>query len=167
MKKLIALVVVMLLPLGMFAQDAKIAYVNTQEIMAAMPEMADMEKKLADLNEEYTAELKKMDEEYTKKYQDYIAAQDSLTENIKLRRMEELEHMQQRMQQLYQTAQQDIPRKQEELYMPVYQRMMDAVKAVGNEKGYTYILSLNQNNLLYTGANALDATPFVKTKLGL
>ena len=33
------------------------------------------------------------------------------------------------------------------------------------EKGYTYII--DPAALLYTGTNAVDATPFVRTKLGL
>lgn len=164
MKKLIALAVIMLLPLGAFAQE-KIAYVNTQEILMAMPEVNEMNKKLETLNEEYTTELKRMEEEYTKKYEAFVAQQDSLTENIKLRRMQELEDIQQRIQNTYQMAQQDLPKKQEELYMPIQQKMMDAIRAVGNEKGYTYIL--NPQALLFTSDAAVNATPFVKTKLGL
>lgn len=164
MKKLIALAVIMLLPLGAFAQD-KIAYVNTQEILAAMPELNEMEKKLADLNEEYSSELKRMEEEYTKKYEEYIAQQESMTENIKLRRMQELQDIQDRVQNVYQMAQQDMPKKQEELFAPIQQKMMDAIRAVGNEKGYTYIL--NPGALLFYSDKAENATPFVKTKLGL
>lgn len=167
MKKLIALVVVMMLPLAAFAQEVKIAYVNTQEVFAAMPELPQINKQIEDFSEEFTTELKRMDEEYNKKYQDYIAQQDSLTENIKLRRMSEIQDIQQRMEQLYQMAQQEVPKKQEELFMPVQQKMMDAIRAVGTEKGYTLVLSLNPANILYTGSNAIDATPFVKTKLGL
>lgn len=164
MKKLIALAVIMLLPLGAFAQD-KIAYVKTQEIIMAMPELDEMEKKLTSLNEEYTSELKRMEEEYTKKYETYIAQQDSLTENIKLRRMQELQDIQDRIQNVYQMAQQDMPKKQEELFAPIQQKMMDAINAVGKEKGYTYIL--NPGALLYTSDRAEDATPLVKAKLGL
>ena len=43
--------------------------------------------------------------------------------------------------------------------------MADAIKAVGAEQGYTYII--DPQVLLYTGPNAIDATPMVKTKLGL
>ena len=48
---------------------------------------------------------------------------------------------------------------------PIQQKMADAIKAVGTEQGYTYII--DPQVLLYTGPNAIDATPFVKTKLGL
>ena len=58
MKKLIVLIF-MLLPLGVFAQD-KIAIVNTADIFNIMPEVSAVEKQLATLNEQYEKEFKTM-----------------------------------------------------------------------------------------------------------
>ena len=79
MKKLI-IFLMMILPLGAFAQDVKIAFVKTQEVIMAMPEVSAMEKTMTELNEKYKTELKQMQEEYQKKYSDFVAQQDSLTE---------------------------------------------------------------------------------------
>jgi outer membrane protein len=164
MKKLIALLL-MIIPMGVVAQEVKIAFVNTQEIFMAMPEVSDMEKKMADLQESYKKELSQMEEEYKKKYSDFIAQQDSLTENIKIRRMQEVQDMQQRMDNLVQVAQQDVAKQQQELIKPIQEKIQAAIKSVGDEKGYTYILT--PEILLYSGSSATDATPFVKDKLGL
>lgn len=164
MKKLIVLLF-MILPLGAIAQEVKIAFVNTQEVFMAMPEVSSMEKQMADLNEKYKLELKQMQDEYQKKYSDFIAQQDSLTENIKLRRMQEIQDIQGRMDNFMQVAQQDVQKKQQELIQPVQEKIQKAIKSVGDEKGYTYII--DPAALLYTGSNAIDATSFVKTKLGL
>lgn len=163
MKKLVVLIF-MLLPLGVFAQD-KIAIVNTADIFNAMPEVSSVEKQLATLNEQYEKEFKTMQDEFTKKYSEYMSQQDSLTENIKLRRQQEIQDLETRIQNFVPVAQQEIQKKQQELYAPIQKKMQDAIKAVGDEKGYTYIL--NPQVLLYTGSNAIDATDFVKAKLGL
>ena len=92
MKKLI-IFLLMMLPLGVFAQESKIATVNTQDVIQAMPEFADMQKQMADMEAKYRSEMQVMEDEYKKKYSDYIAQQDSLTENIKMRRMQELQDM--------------------------------------------------------------------------
>lgn len=155
----------MILPLGAFAQEVKIAFVNTQEVFMAMPEVSSMEKQMADLNEKYKLELKQMQDEYQKKYSDFIAQQDSLTENIKLRRMQEIQDIQGRMDNFMQVAQQDVQKKQQELIQPIQEKLQKAIKQVGDEKGYTYII--DPAALLYTGSNAIDATSFVRTKLGL
>lgn len=164
MKKLIVLLL-MIIPLGAFAQEVKIAFVNTQEVFMAMPEVSAMEKQMADLNEKYKLELNQMQDEYKKKYSDFIAQQDSLTENIKLRRMQEIQDIQGRMDNFMQVAQQDVQKKQQELIQPVQEKLQKAIKAVGDEKGYTYII--DPAALLYTGTSAIDATPFVRAKLGL
>ena len=152
MKKLIVLLL-MILPLGAIAQEVKIAFVKTQEVFMAMPE------------EKYRVELKQMQDEYQKKYSDFVAQQDSLTENIKLRRMQEIQDIQERMDNFVQVAQQDVQKKQQELLQPIQQKLHEAIQKVGEEKGYTYII--DPAALLYTGTNAVDATPFVRTKLGL
>ena len=72
MKKLIVLLL-MILPLGAIAQEVKIAFVKTQEVFMAMPEVSGMEKQMADLNEKYRVELKQMQDEYQKKYSDFAA----------------------------------------------------------------------------------------------
>lgn len=166
MKKLIALLL-MLLPFAgaVNAQEVKIAFVNTQEVFMVLPEVADMQKKLEDLNAKYKKELETMQGEYQKKYSDFIAQQDSLTENIKVRRMQEVQDMQQRMDNFVQVAQQDVAKQQQDLLTPIQQKIQDAIKAVGAEKGYTYII--DPQVLLYQGSNAIDATQFVKAKLGL
>ena len=164
MKKLI-IFLLMMLPLGVFAQESKIAIVNTQEVIQAMPEFATMQKQMADMEAKYKNEMQVMNDEYTKKYSDFIAQQDSLTENIKLRRMQEIQDIQERMDNFVQVAQQDVQKKQQELLQPIQQKLHEAIQKVGEEKGYTYII--DPAALLYTGTNAVDATPFVRTKLGL
>lgn len=164
MKKLIVLLF-MILPLGAMSQESKIAFVNTQDVFMALPDANELEKKMADLNEKYKVELKQMQDEFNNKYSAYIAQQDSLTENIKLRRMQEIEDIRGRMDNFMQVAQQDMQKKQQELLAPIQEKIQKAIKAVGEEKGYTYII--DPQVLLYTGSHAVDATPFVRTKLGI
>ena len=74
MKKLIALLLMILPFAGVVnAQEVKIAFVNTQEVFMAMPEVADMQKKMDDLNAKYKKELETMQGEYQKKYSDFVA----------------------------------------------------------------------------------------------
>lgn len=166
MKKLIILLL-MILPLGVFAQDMKVAVVNTNEIIPLMPEVTAMQETLKQMNDKYMGEMQTMEEEYKKKYADYIAQQDSLTENIKLRRMQELSDIEQRVTNFQQVAQQDMGKKQQELFTPIQDKLRNAIKAVGDEKGFAYILDSNPGMVLYTGNSAIDATPLVKAKLGL
>ena len=132
-----------------------------------MPEIAAMQETMKQMNDKYAGEMKTMEDEFQKKYTDYIAQQDSMTENIKLRRTQELEDIRQRVENFTQVAQQDMNKKQQELLAPIQDKLRNAIKAVGDEKGYAYIIDNNPGIVLYTGNAAIDATPLVKAKLGL
>ena len=164
MKKLV-IFLLMMFPLGLFAQESKIAIVNTAEVMQAMPEFTDMQKQMQEMEANYQKELKVMSDEYEKKYSDFIAQQDSLTENIRLRRMQELEDIQQRSQNFIQVSQQDFQKKQGELLTPIQEKLRNAIAAVGKENGYLYIL--DPQIVLYKSDAAIDATAQVKAKLGI
>nr|WP_233566672.1 OmpH family outer membrane protein [Parabacteroides sp. AM58-2XD] len=132
-----------------------------------MPEITAMQETMKQMNDKYAGEMKTMEDEFQKKYTDYIAQQDSMTENIKLRRTQELEDIRQRVENFTQVAQQDMNKKQQELLAPIQDKLRNAIKAVGDEKGYAYIIDNNPGIVLYTGNAAIDATPLVKAKLGL
>mgnify|MGYP003413770072 CR=1 FL=1 len=53
------------------AQEVKIGYINTQEIMMLMPEISDLEKQLADYNAQNAKYLQDMDAEIRTKYDKY------------------------------------------------------------------------------------------------
>jgi len=55
----------------------------------------------------------------------------------------------------------------QKLLAPVQQKIVNAIKSVGDEKGYTYVFDLAAGNLVYVSTTAEDATPLVKTKLGI
>ena len=60
-------------------------------------------------------------------------AQDSLPENIKARRMQEVQELQQRIQNFQEVAQGDIEKQQQQLFAPIEKKLTDAIKSVGPE----------------------------------
>ena len=165
MLKKVLLLAFLCVSLGMTAQELKIAHVNTSEIFNAMPETSAAETELANLNQSLRTELERMQEEYNKKYTEFIQQQDSLSESIKVRRMQEVQDIQNRIETFYQQAEQDVSKKRNELNAPIVQKIQTAIKSVGEEHGYTYMMEMGA--FLYASPKAIDATPLVKTKLGL
>ncbi|HXK75269.1 MAG TPA: OmpH family outer membrane protein [Bacteroidaceae bacterium] len=169
MKKIL-LAVLMVLPLTVFAQ-VKLAHVNSQEIVMAMPETAAAQKTLKDLQDKYTQEIKRTQDELQKKFAEYQKAisdsGDKLPANIQDRRRKELEDMSQRAQQFQSEAQQNLQNKEQELMQPIFKKLGDAISAVGTAGGYTYIIDLARTPLAYVSPSATDVTANVKTKLGI
>jgi len=166
MKKIIVMVL-LLLPLGMVAQELKIAVVKANDILAQMPEVIAMQAEMEKQQQIYQKEMKSFDDDYTRKYQDFMNQQDSLPENISKIRMQELQQMQMRMENFQQFATQELEKRQTELYAPIQEKLQKAIDQVGEENGYTLMLVYNPNIILFMGKSAIDATDKVKAKLGL
>ena len=82
MKK-IALFFAAILPMMAMAQEIKIGYVSTQEVMMLMPEINDIEKQMADFNEKNTKYLQDMQVEIQNKAKAYDAEKANLSDAIR------------------------------------------------------------------------------------
>lgn len=145
----------------------KIGFINSAELLDAIPSKKTAEQKLLLLNENYKQELKMMENEYNKKYSDYITYQTNLSENIKLRRMQELTELENRMQQFMQLAQTDIEQQEKELIEPLKKQISEAISAVGIEYRFTVIYDADNPGVAFVTPEAIDANSLVKAKLGI
>ena len=159
------IIIAMLLALPMLASAQKLGHINTQELFAQMPEVAQVRQKMDTIQSQYETQLASMNEEFQKKMQDYQSQEATMADAIKQIRQQELQEMNQRIQLFYQTAEQDIQKKQQELLAPVHEKMAKAIKAVGEREGYVYIF--DSQAMVHIGNDALDATPAVKKELGI
>lgn len=162
MKKLF---LILALALPMLASAQKYAHINTQELFTQMPELNTIKAQMDTLQGMYENQIAMMQEEFNKKVQDYQQNQATMTDGVREFRQQELADLEQRIQTFYQTAQQDIQRKQQEYLMPVHEKMAKAIEAVGTEKGYTYIF--DSAAMLYIAPDATDIMADVKAKLGI
>ena len=166
MFKKILVIALLFLPLGIFAQESiKIAYVNTSEVMPFMPEFTAMQAELEKYATQVEEELNLMQDEMTKKFAAFQQQQDTLTESIKLRRMQDMNDLRDRAETYRQEADQEYAKKQQDLFVPIQQKLLDAIKSVGEANGYTYIMQ--EQGFLYISPNAINATSLIKQKLGL
>ena len=144
-----------------------VAFTNTKELLEQFPEKEQATQKLLELSENYKKELEIMQNEYNKKYSDYITYQSSLAENIKLRRMQELTELENKMQQFMQLAQKDIEQQEQLLLNPLKEKIMKAISEVGVENYFIVIYDLADPGIAFINPAAIDATPLVKKKLNI
>jgi outer membrane protein len=147
--------------------QAKFGHVNTQEIIQAMPEFATARADIEKLTQQYEADLKSMQDELQKKADAFEKEQATLPENIKTRRNQELQDLYQRIQQTYQDNQQALGKAQQEKMQAITTKVLDAIKAVGQEGGYVYVMDMSAGIPYISTTLSTDVTVQVKAKLGL
>ena len=170
MLKKIALVMLLALPMGVFAQNLKFGHINAQEIITVMPEFTKAQNDIQTLEKQLTAELQRTQEEFDKKYQEFqqAIAKDSLPPNIAERRQKELQDMMQRQEQFQQDAQQQMQKAQNDVMAPIYQKLDNAIKAVGAAEGVIYIFDLARTSIPYVNeSQSINLTNKVKANLGI
>lgn len=153
---------------SLFAQTAQqIAFVNSNELLEAIPEKVEAARSIEELSKKYKDELQVMQNDYNKKYSDFISYQTSMAENVRNRRMQELYEMEKAINEFMKVAQEDIENQEKILIEPMRQRVKDAIYQVGVENGFICIYDLANPAIVFVTPDATDATLLVKQKLGV
>ena len=87
MKKII-IAMMLIAPMALSAQ--KFGHINTQELFAMMPEVAQVRAQMDTINAQYENQLASMNEEFQRKVQDYQAQEATMADAIKQIRQQEL-----------------------------------------------------------------------------
>lgn len=146
----------------------KLGYVNSLELLDALPEKkpadAELEKYANDL---YTS-LEKMYVEYQKKG---VELQKGVQENTineidQEMKAKELADMEKRISDFQELADEKIAKKRQALYQPLVDKINTAIKDLAKEQGYTYIFDSSAGMILHAeeSDNLLEA---LKKKLGV
>lgn len=160
----ILMALLMALPLTLLAQQ-KIAVVNIQEVMTALPEVKAAETKIQELNKKYDADIKSMQDEYKAKAEAFVKERETLLETIRARRQQEIQDIDLRIQQSYQAMQEDLQKQQQQLLVPIQTKVVAAIKKVAASNACTYVME--SGVMLHIGSDAIDLTESVKTDLGV
>ena len=166
MLKKIALLLLLIAPMSVFAQ--KFGHVKFAEILTVMPEYTKAQTDIQAQQKQYEDEMKRASDELTKKFTEYQQEQANLPKNIQERRQKELQELNEKGMQFQADAQQQLQKAYAEMMEPIYKKIDDAIKAVGQEGGYVYIFDLNRTDIPFVNESfSTDVTPAVKGKLGL
>ena len=166
MLKKIALLLLLVLPMSLFAQ--KFAYFKSESIIPVMPEFAKSQQDIETQRKQYEEEIKRYQDEFSKKFAAFQQEQKTLPQNILERRQKELQELQEKVMQLQQDAQQQLKKIYADLMAPIYDKMEKAVKAVGKAGAYTMVFDLNRTDIPYIDEVAVkDITNDIKKNLGV
>ncbi|ASB48521.1 OmpH family outer membrane protein [Alkalitalea saponilacus] len=161
------IIIALLMSFGVSAQTPKFGHVSVADIILQMPEYQQIGKTMEDetavLERQFTSmreELNRIEIEYENNFDTYTPAQRTAKE-------EEYAQLQQRVQEFFTNSQQTLQRRQEELQIPVLNKLFSAIEEVGNEHGFLYIFEINSGLTLFQSTTSVDVTPLVKQKLGI
>jgi len=164
-KGFIVLVGALVCYLSSFAQE-KFGHVNSREIMQIMPEFSEAKKKIETESAQYETILNNLRNELNNKYAAFQQEQEGLSEGVKAMKIKEIQEVEQRTQNFYDEARQNIDKLQEQLMVPIQEKLVKAIQAVGDENGFTSIIE-TYAAIYLSPTKMVDVSSLVKAKLGI
>jgi outer membrane protein len=167
MKNVLKLTLVLAMMLScttLFAQ--KLGRINSQEVMLAMPETAEMQTKLQAVAKDWEENLELINVEFNNKLQEFQKNLNSMSDAARQIKEKDLNDLRQRGTKMQQMAQQDLARQEQELMTPIIEKAQNAIQAVSKAGGFTAVFETG--SLVYFDETTLiDITPLVKKELGI
>jgi len=143
--------------------QSKVAHINTEELISALPATKTLYAKIEKLGKTYDNELKAKSAELEAKFQRYNAEFESQTEATNAERTNEVKNEAKKIEQYKKEAMLDLQKQEQDGLKPILEAAMKAVEEVAAAQGFEYVL--NVNTLVV--AKGKDLLPDVKTKLGV
>ena len=149
------------------AQNLKFGHINREQLIIELPEylsaMTTLESEAKALQDRRDI----MTQEAQQKFTEYLTQRDELPELVRATLEKEIQDINSRLENYDLLANQTIGKKQQDLLMPIMEKVNKAIEDVGAENGFIYIFDVSSQIVLYHSEQSVDCLNLVKRKLGV
>lgn len=151
----------------MLAQSqVKYGFLSYNAILKAMPEYAEAQHQMADLRKKYEAEATYNEQTFKREFAEFLQGQKDFPQNILMKRQRSLQDAMEKNLSFRHEIDSLLHVAETEALAPVRKKLDDAIRTVGLEHGYEYILNTDAHAYPFIHhAVAEDATAYVQGKL--
>ena len=165
MKKLLLLIVLGVLSLTANAQS-RFGYFSFDNVLKSMPDYVMAQRSIDDLRQKYDAEMKRAEDEFNSKYEEFLDVQKDLVPAILRKRQAELQEMMQKNINFKNESQRLLKQAEADAFAPVKNKLYNALTKVGQAQGYAFILNTDGDACPYVNPEmGEDATELIKEAL--
>lgn len=125
----------------------KFGFLSYEAVLTSMPEYATVEQGMKDLEDQYAAEQKRVEDEFNKKYEEFLDGQRDFPQTILQKRQSELQELLDKNIAFKKEGQRLLAEAREKALLPLKNRLASALASVGSSKGLAFIVNTDQNAL--------------------
>lgn len=156
MKRLFfVLLAMVLLPRMAVAQQKMFGYFSYDEAIKEMPEYVLVQENLNDLKSKYDQEMKRVEDEFNRKYEDFLDGRNDFAPTILQKRQTELQELLKKNVAFKAEAQRLLQQAEVDALAPLKKKLQDVIGKIGSERGYAFILNTDG-----------DACPYINPEMG-
>ena len=144
-----------------FAQDEeakapiRFGYLSYQQALQAMPQYALVQKKMADLRQQYEAELQRVTNEFNRKYEEFLEGQRDFPKTILQKRQTELQELMTRNLTFKEESLKELADAEREAMAPLKIHLAETVAKIASERGLALVVNTDS-----------DACPYINPDMG-
>ena len=133
----------------------KFGILSYSAAIQSMPDYAVAQEKLAGLKAQYQAEAKRVEDEFNRKYEEFLEGQQEFPKTILQKRQSELQELMQKNIAFKQQGLDELARAEQETMAPLRIKLIEALGKIGRERGYAFIVDTD-----------VKALPFINPDMG-
>ena len=157
MKKTILFLLLTVVSLAVSAQDAqpkdsvafKFGYLSYDSVMVAVPDYTELKTNMAQLREQYEAEQKRVENDFNKKYEEFLDGQASFPKTILQKRQSELQEMLDRNIEFKKQSQKMLSEAEANMMEVIKTTINMAVNIIAQERGYAFVLNTDKEAVTF------------------
>ena len=170
MKKTIVMMVMVLVGLTASAQSnattLKFGFLSYDSVRQSMKEYAEMQQQMTALRRAYDAEMKRVEDDFNKKYEEFLDGQQSFPKTILQKRQSELQEMLDKNIAFKNESLRILNETEAQLTESVNLMVKICVQQVGLQHGFAFILNTDANAVPWLNPEmGVDVTEEVKALL--
>ena len=149
MKKFCFTLLLITLPLLVNAQNLKFGYFSYDKVFHAMASYATASNTYASIKAKYDAEVKRSEDDFNRRYEDFLEVQHNLNPSILRKRQAEIEELLQRNRAFKIETERLLKQAEQYTFAPVRNKLNATLQEMGHESGYAFILNTDNNTMPY------------------
>ena len=138
------------------AQVLRFGFLSYESALKAMPECGDVMMHMDSLRSAFQTELQRVEDEFNRKYEDFLEGQKDFPRTILLKRQTELQEMMQKNIQFKQESIEELKQTEEQLMAPLRTRLNGAIATVARKQQLALVINTDAN-----------ACPFIDPAMGI
>ncbi|MBQ0049416.1 MAG: OmpH family outer membrane protein [Bacteroidales bacterium] len=146
----------------------RFAYISYGEVRQQMPAYKQARQQVEELKAKYEAEAERSEEEFQRKFTEFLEGQKDFPSNILIKRQAELQDIMERGMAFRKECEQLLRMAEDKLMLGVDRQLHAAINAVAAENGYAFVLNTDGNACPYINPLLGDnITDMVRLRLSI
>lgn len=146
------------------AQKSKIGHLDAAKLMENLPQRDSLANLIKSKYEMKQGQLQNAQAELERNYQEYMSNRETMDASLRSLKESELQNSQASLQQFAQDIQTELAQYEQDLLLPLQDKVRAAIKKVAEANGFIYILDSSIGATLYEGGE--DVYELVAKELG-